>query len=82
MANSYCLPSDGDYYFQGRLFTEAWDAASADRKEAAMQHATKIIETLSFRGLKAISDQVLSWPRVLTQGSDPVTPQEIRDACC
>jgi hypothetical protein len=82
MANSYCLPSDGDYYFSGRLFAEAWYAATPDRKEAALSHATKIIDALSFRGLKAETLQPLSWPRILEQGSDPITPQVIYDACC
>ena len=82
MANSYCLPSDGDYYFQGRLFAEAWNNASPDQKEAALEHATKIMEALSYRGLKATTQQILSWPRVLEQGSEAITPQVIYDACC
>lgn len=81
MASSYCLPSDGDYYFSGRLFAEAWYAATPDRKEAALSHATKIIDALSFRGLKATTAQSLAWPRILEEGSDPITPQVIYDAC-
>lgn len=82
MANSYCLPSDGDLYLQGRMFAEKWFSATPDRKEMALAHATKIIEALSFRGLKVTTTQVLSWPRILISGAAPEFPQEIRDACC
>lgn len=76
------MVSDGDNYLQGRLFAEAWFAATPDTKEAALSHATKIIDALSFRGLKVTTNQVLSWPRILEQGSDPITPQAVYDACC
>jgi hypothetical protein len=76
------MVSDGDTYLQGRLFAEAWFAATPDKKEAALSHATKIIDALSFRGLKVTTDQVLSWPRILEPGMAPITPQAIYDACC
>jgi hypothetical protein len=82
LVDTYVTILYADNYLNGRLFNEAWFAASSTKKLQCIVTATRIIETLSFRGLKETTDQPLSWPRILETGSDPTTPTEIYNACC
>lgn len=73
----YGTVDEGDQYFNGKLYCQAWlDALSTD-KTKAMQHATKQIERLRFKGMKTVSTQVLEFPR----DGETVVPQNIRIAC-
>jgi hypothetical protein len=80
--NSYVTIEYADAYLAMRLFNESWLTAITEKKNIALCHATRIIDTLSFRGLKETTDQVLSWPRILESGYDAELPEEIKWACC
>ena len=80
--NSYVTIAYADAYLTTRLFSEQWFLATEIRKTAALVQATKIIDTLSFRGLRELTEQTLAWPRVLEIDTDAVIPNEIYMACC
>lgn len=80
--NSYATIEYTDAYLTTRLFSEPWFLAPVNKKTAALVQATKIIDTLSFRGLRETTEQPLSWPRILETGSEACIPTEIYLACC
>ena len=63
-ANSYATAAEGDSYFDGRLFTTAWTAATTGTKEAALVFATTLIDAqFRFSGYRLLNSQQLQWPR-------------------
>ncbi|MFN7138791.1 MAG: DnaT-like ssDNA-binding protein [Limisphaerales bacterium] len=69
-ANTYADAVDGDTYFAGHLYAAAWEAATLERKNAALVMATRLIDSLyQFRGIKRREQQSLQWPRM--QSPDP-----------
>src|SRR5947207_14873506 len=63
-ANSYATAADGDAYHAGHLYADAWQAAAAARKEAALVMATRVIDVqYQFYGWKSNDGQALQWPR-------------------
>jgi hypothetical protein len=75
---SYVSLTEMNNYFEGRLDTIEYDAATnADKLRAAAQ-ATKIIDRLHFHGEKADSTQETEFPR----GEEVSVPQAVKDACC
>ena len=51
---------EGDTYFAGKLYTQAWDESTDLQKNKAMAEATQRIDRLNFRGKKT---GTLAWPR-------------------
>ncbi len=63
-ANSYADSADGDAYFEGHLYSAAWELSAADRKEQALVMATRVIDAAyRFNGWRAHDEQALQWPR-------------------
>ena len=55
--SAYATVDEGDAYFEMKLYTTAWDAASNADKLKALSWATRIIDRLNFSGeKKAASD--------------------------
>lgn len=64
-ANSYISIADADVYFGTRLYSDDWTGATELVKEAALLHATMLIDNyVKWLGVKSDSDQSLAWPRV------------------
>ena len=53
MAENYGTVNGANVYFTERLFTEAWDNADGTDRQAALIQATRIIDTLNYKGVKA-----------------------------
>lgn len=68
---------DADSYFQGRLFSGAWDEADLVTRNKALQHATKIINRLNYSGKKTSEVQENEFPR---NGAITI-PTQIKHAC-
>lgn len=49
----YGTLNEADTYFANRLFTDAWDAATDANKIKALTQATRIIDNLNYKGVKA-----------------------------
>lgn len=63
-ANSYLTVDEADAVLEGRLHTDAWDAATTAQKEAALRMATRILDSrVCWLGTVAASTQALVWPR-------------------
>jgi hypothetical protein len=75
---SYADVSTGDAYFSTRTGSDAWDDAESADKEKALNHATRIVDTLNFVGIKADSTQENQFPR---HGQTDV-PDDIIFATC
>jgi len=53
MASAYVTIQEADEYFSTRLFETAWSSASSANKTASLVAATRIIDTLNYKGFKA-----------------------------
>lgn len=53
MASYYGTVNGANVYMTERLFTEAWDNATADDRVAALIQGTRIIDSLNYKGVKA-----------------------------
>jgi hypothetical protein len=53
MSSYYGTISEANTYFSERLYTDAWDQASADNRVKALKQATRIIDALNYKGVKA-----------------------------
>ncbi len=63
-ANSYAGVGDGDAYFEGHLYANAWTAATEATKGAALVMATRLVDSqFQFNGYRAHETQALQWPR-------------------
>jgi hypothetical protein len=71
-SNSYVTRSEADSYFSNRLYSDAWNVALSDTKDAALITATSRIEQEQYIGYRSTSTQVLSWPR--TEAVIPDSP--------
>lgn len=86
-ANSYVTSDEADAYFETRLFSSAWTAASDDSKEAALIWSCRLLDAaFKWRGVTASNTQALAWPRIglLTFTgfplADTVIPQQLKNA--
>lgn len=85
--NSYLSEADAGSYFDERLHTTNWTAASSEEQQASLLMACNFLERrIRWNGLKADSSQALEWPRSGCVDQDgvsidnSVTPQAIKDA--
>lgn len=62
-SNSYIDVDTADLYHEVRLHNDEWFDASIEKREAALQWATNILDTLDWKGSKATTEQALAWPR-------------------
>ena len=82
-ANSYIGESAASDYFDERLNTGAWDAASPDDRARALISATRWVDTQGFIGDKATTAQALAWPRRdVPDIADDVIPVLVQQAVC
>lgn len=89
-SNSYITLGDAKTYFSWRLYTDAWDEANDQQREAALLMACQRLEQEDYIGIVVDEDvQALKWPRQLNEDGDlirtyPITtvPQPIKNAQC
>jgi hypothetical protein len=62
-AITYLDQTDADAYFVGSFNEAAWTALTSDEKDAALNEATKWLETLCWKGERCDPTQSLAWPR-------------------
>jgi hypothetical protein len=62
---SYISYDDAVSYFQNRLGSEKWDSASETNRKKALVMATKMIDSLRFKGFVCAQDQDLQFPRYI-----------------
>jgi hypothetical protein len=66
MADSYVSVEEADIYLQNRVgfdITE-WIAQDADKKEFELKFGARIVDSLSYRGMRATKTQALAFPRI------------------
>ncbi len=87
-ANSYQTLVEADAYFAVKVNNATWDAFADADKTIALQHATAVIDSLGFKGIKTDPDQALKFPRYddgrtysLDSSSDLIIPTQIAAAC-
>jgi len=66
-ANSYATLEEFDAYLSGRdgFDTSTWDALTDDKKIIRAFYGTCVIDSLSFRGIRACRNQSLQFPRLM-----------------
>ena len=64
-ASSYLDAASADTLAASRPTNAAWDAASSVEKLAALEEATRRIDSMILRGTKYDSDQALEFPRII-----------------
>lgn len=74
---TYGTLQEAHNYLSRKLNNTSWLEAIPEKRQAAITEATRIIDTLNFRGKKHISTQLLQFPR----GTDSVIPYDIKFAC-
>jgi hypothetical protein len=84
-SNSYITVATATAYFDNRLDSGDWTAASADTKAAAVITATTWLEGLEYSGNRATTTQALKWPRTdITcdgiEADETFIPTEIKNA--
>ena len=84
--NAYLNATDASAYFADRLRSTAWTSASATERDQSLMQATRLVNTLGFRGDRLSDSQPLAWPRsgTTTEGIlfPSTTPQVVLDATC
>jgi len=60
---AYVANADADAYFALTFRSTAWTALTDADKTTALQEATRMLETLCYKGEKCSSTQPLQWPR-------------------
>ncbi len=88
-ANSYATVSEFDEYIAERdgFNNEEWQALSVNQKLLRIVYGTAVIDSLAFRGTKAVRNQALAFPRIYP--TDPyaeaegklATWQDLEDYC-
>jgi hypothetical protein len=68
-ANTYYSLASADDYFEKRGNT-TWIAYANDTKTYALIKACQYMDTLTWNGVKSLSDQGLAWPRIGTVDED------------
>jgi hypothetical protein len=67
--NTYISLTDAAAYFNERLYSEAWNDATADDQARALIMATRHIDRLALVGRKKVFNQALQFPRCYPPGS-------------
>lgn len=61
--DTYLDVDEAATYFQNRLHSQAWAAATDPDRENALRTATTLLDALDYHGARATSSQSLAWPR-------------------
>lgn len=61
--NSYVTETEADTYFETRIDSANWIAASTELRESALVTATLLIDDHAWIGAAVSSSQALAWPR-------------------
>ena len=61
--NCYCSLTDANSYHDGRLHNTAWTGASNPDKIKSLLWATKLLDTLKWRGVRSSGTQTHEFPR-------------------
>ena len=88
--DTFCTMEYAEEYSGSKVFADVWNEADATTKEKALKEATRRINRLKFKGLKADSGQVLEFPRQFPQVSNfaigyveqEEIPEEVKAATC
>ncbi|MDO6355117.1 hypothetical protein Q3V94_08500 [Caloramator sp. CAR-1] len=90
--DSFCTLEWAEEYFGGKLYCDEWAGASTTTKEKALKEATRRINRLNFKGIKADPGQILQFPRILVNVGprigffgvveQPTIPDEVKAATC
>ena len=78
LEGSYVDLTGAQSYFQGRLYSDAWEQASELDQVKALKMATAAVDRLPFGGRKLDLLQVRAFPRL----GQPFIPDEVKDAVC
>lgn len=73
------------YFDDSRLNAESWDGSDSVKQLKSLKAATRMIDRLNFKGVKAVSTQVREFPRIVGRGTDVLgllVPNDIKIACC
>lgn len=73
---TYVTMEEANLYFSIRIDADAWDQASAEKKEKFLNHAERVFTRLSYRGIQETAE--LIFPR--QYDIDYVTPDEFKEA--
>lgn len=71
--SAYVTLADAQTYFETRLYTEKWAAATMTEKTAALAMAQRAIDSLPLIGVKADPAQTDQFPRAYTVHTDTFT---------
>lgn len=74
MSSHYGTINEANTYFGERLYTDAWDQASADNRIKALKQATRVIDSLNYKGVKAAVYDIL-----YDADGDRVSPEPTED---
>jgi len=61
--NSYVTEAEADTYFETRIDSANWTAASTELRESALVTATLLVDDHAWIGSAVSSSQALAWPR-------------------
>jgi len=61
--NSYVTETEADTYFETRIDSANWTAASTELRESALVTATLLVDDHAWIGAAVSSSQALAWPR-------------------
>jgi len=88
VATSYATLAEADAYHIGRLHNDAWLNETPYNKRSALVWATRILDTLHWKGKKADSNNLLHWPatgvydRYGSLIDSAIIPVVVKNACC
>lgn len=74
--SAYLTLQEAQEYYDGRLYTDAWDCATEINRNKALTMASRAIDRLNYHGIKADEAQTLQFPR----STDSVVPEDIKSA--
>lgn len=90
--DSFCTLEWAEEYFGEKLYCDEWTGADQGTKEKALKEATRRINKISFKGMKADPGQILQFPRIIVNIGQrigffgvieqPTIPDEVKAATC
>jgi len=88
-SNTYISLTDADTYFESRLDSTNWDAATDAVKDESLAMATRMLDDMyNFIGCIASNAQALRWPRTRVYDRDgrylpsDENPTQVKNATC
>lgn len=78
----YLSLADASDYFDGRMFSGPWVGASLTDRTTALTHASRILDTLAYKGEKIDAEQEHAFPRLVDETEQTEIPDDLKNACC